>query len=51
MSIGGPIVHHLRSGPTDINAQKEHLANLVNEEFLHILDEIGESWNYAHIWR
>ncbi|GMV52183.1 MAG: hypothetical protein AMXMBFR67_37260 [Nitrospira sp.] len=43
MSVGGPIVHHLRAGPADLNARKEHLAHLVNEEFLSLLNEVGES--------
>ena len=40
MSVGEPMVHHLRLGAIAENARKEHLGHLVNEEFLGLLDEV-----------
>jgi Reversibly glycosylated polypeptide len=40
MSVGKPMVYHLRVGSVEENTRKEHLGQLVNEEFLDLLDEI-----------
>ena len=37
MSVGGPLVRHLRAGPMEQNIRREHLAHLVNEEFINLL--------------
>jgi hypothetical protein len=42
MSVGGPMVHHLRIGSLEENVRKEHLGHLVNEEFIDLLDGIRE---------
>ena len=43
MSVGGPLVHHLRQGPLDRNTRTEHLAHLVNEEFLEMVESLREN--------
>lgn len=42
MSAGGPMVFHSREAKYEGNLPKEHLAHLVNEEFLEILEELRE---------
>lgn len=37
LSVGGPIVKHYREGPHVKNAASEHLAILVNEEFIDVI--------------
>ena len=39
MTVGGPLVHHQREGGSAANAAREHLAHLVNEEFVALLAE------------
>ena len=39
LSVGGPMVHHARVGPAAFNARQEHLAHLVNEEFIALLEQ------------
>jgi len=48
MSIGEPMVHHLRVGAVTENARKEHLGHLVNEEFLNLLDEVRNTIERAN---
>jgi hypothetical protein len=43
MSVGGPLVHHLRQGPVEHNARKEHLAHLMQDEFLELVESVGET--------
>src|SRR5262245_18333271 len=42
MSVGGPMVRHLRAGPTEHNIRREHLSHLVNEELFELLLAIRE---------
>jgi hypothetical protein len=42
MSVGRPLVHHARVGPAPRNARQEHLAQLVNEEFIELLERAAE---------
>jgi hypothetical protein len=37
LSVGRPLVHHMRVGPVLANARHEHLGHLVNEEFIDLL--------------
>jgi len=37
MSVGGPMIRHLKDGPYERNIWQEHLAHLVNDEFLSII--------------
>ncbi len=48
MSIGEPMVHHLRVGAVTENTRKEHLGHLVNEEFLNLLDEVRNTIERAN---
>jgi len=43
MSVGGPLVHHLRQGPVEHNARKEHLGHLMHDEFIELVESIGET--------
>lgn len=40
MSVGGPLVRHLLTGPMQRNIRREHIGHLVNEEFLDILESM-----------
>jgi len=42
MSVGQPLVRHTRIGPAATNVREEHLAHLVNEQFLDLLDRACE---------
>lgn len=39
LSVGPPLVHHLKIGRADENARKEHLGHLVGDEFIAVLDQ------------
>jgi len=38
LGVGGPLVHHLHLGPAGVNARKEHLGHLIEDEFVDLLD-------------
>ncbi len=42
LSVGQPMVRHERVGPHGVNVREEHLAHLVNEEFIALLDRACE---------
>ena len=42
MSVGQPLVRHMRVGPAAANVAQEHLAHLVNEEFIDFLSRAVE---------
>ena len=52
MSVGGPLVRHLRIGPLQQNLRREHLGHLVNEEFIDLLTHLRgeiESGDYQEM--
>ena len=42
MAVGGPMIRHLKEGSFERNIWQEHLAHLVNDEFLTIIDKARE---------
>jgi hypothetical protein len=43
LSVGHPLVHHTRAGSRSENIRAEHLAHLVGDEFVDLLDRAAET--------
>ncbi len=43
MSVGAPMIRHLKEGAYERNIWQEHLCHLVNEEFIAILQRARET--------
>jgi hypothetical protein len=42
ISVGGPVIRHLKQGDFQRNMWQEHLAHLVNDEFIDVVRTAGE---------
>jgi hypothetical protein len=41
-TVGGPMIHHMKAGALERNMWQEHLAHLVNDEFVRLLQSVRE---------